>query len=95
MRNNDQHGEDTTTRTQAARREVEWTLIEIYDFRARMEPSVQELLCAEVSDHFGQTVKHNQNWIAVHGPLVRTSIKRAKDKAIQGVKSMRQYFLPQ
>jgi hypothetical protein len=95
MRNNDQHGEDTTTRTQAARREVEWTLIEIYDFRARMEPSVQELLCAEVSDHFGQTVKHNQNWIAVHGPLVRTSIKRAKDKAIQGVKSIRQYFLPQ
>ena len=59
-----------------------------------MEPtSVQELLCAEVSDHFGKTVKYNQNWIAVHGPLVRISIMRAKEKAIQGVRLIRQYFL--
>jgi hypothetical protein len=94
MQNKDQHGEDTTTQTQAARREVELILIEMYDFRAHMEPSVQERLCAEVSDHYGQTVKYNQNWIAEHGTLVRSTIKRAKDKAIQSALSIRQYFLP-
>jgi hypothetical protein len=66
----------------------------MYDFRAHMEPSVQELLCAEVSDHFGMTVKYNQNWIAVHGPLVQLSIRRTKEKAIQGVRSIQQFLLP-
>ena len=94
MQNKDQRGEDTTTQTQAAQQEVERTLIEMNDFRAHMEPSVQELLCADVSNHFGKTVKYNKNWIAVHGPLVRTSIKRANEKEIQGVRSIRQYFLP-
>ena len=34
----------------------------------------------------------NQNWIAIHGPLVKHSAKKAKDRAIAGVRSIRHYF---
>ena len=41
---------------------------------------------------FSKTVTYNKNWLAVYGPLVKMSIKRAKAQAIQGVKSIRHYF---
>jgi hypothetical protein len=71
---------------------VERTLTDIYDLRNQMEPSVQSLLHRDISAHFSKTTAYNKNWLAVYGPLVKASVKRAKAKAIQGVKSIRHYF---
>ena len=94
MRNKDLHGSTETAKTRAEREEVERTLRDIYDLKEQMEPSVQQLLCQEITEHFAKPLWFNKNWIAIHGPLVKQSIKRAKKKAIQGVRSIRQYFSP-
>jgi hypothetical protein len=94
MRNQDLHGATESARTRAAREEVERTLRDLYDLREQMEPSVQHLLCRDLSDHFAKPLWYNKNWLAVHGPLIKQSIRRAKKKAIQGVRSIRTYFTP-
>jgi hypothetical protein len=86
MRNRDLHGADTSSRAKAARAAVEYSLREIYDMRTHMEPSVQALLCKDITSHYTKSIGYNQNWLAVYGPLVRASIKRAKDRAIQNVR---------
>ena len=95
MRNKDLHGDNESARARADREEVERTLRDLYDLREQqMEPSVQKLLCQEITDHFAEPLWYNTNWLATHGPLVKQSIKRAKKKAIQGVRSIRQYSKP-
>jgi hypothetical protein len=94
MRNKDLHGATESARSRAEREEVERTLRDIYDLRSQAEPSVQQLLCRDITDHFARPLWYNKNWLAIHGPLVKQSIKRAKKKAIQGVRSIRQYFAP-
>ena len=94
MRNKDLHGATENARTRAAREEVERTLRDLYDLREQMEPSVQQLLCQDLAEQFEKPLWYNKNWLAVHGPLIKQSIKRAKKKAIQGVRSIRQYFTP-
>jgi hypothetical protein len=91
-RNKDQHGSNESTRHRLEREEVERTLCELYDLKAQMEPSVQQVLCQDITDHFNKPLWYNKNWLAVHGPLVKQSIRRAQKKAIQGVKLIRQYF---
>ena len=54
MRNADLHGDTETTKTRAEREDVERMLRDIYDLRAQMEPSVQQLLCQELMDHFAK-----------------------------------------
>ena len=92
LRNKDLHGADARSKALAEQRVVDRMLIDIYDFRNQMEPSVRQLLHQDITDHFSKTVTYNENWLAVYGPLVKMSIKRAKAKAIQGVKSIRHYF---
>ena len=94
MRNKDLYGDNESSRARAEREEVEGTLRDIYNLREQMEPSIQKLLCQEITDHFAKPFWFNKNWLAIHGPLVKNSIKRAKKKAIQGVRSIRQYFTP-
>lgn len=93
MRNQDLHGYDVMTRAAAERREVDRALTEIYDMRVHhMEPSVQALLCTAVEEHYARSTRQNQNWLAMHSPLVTASIRRVRDRAIRGVQSIRQYY---
>jgi hypothetical protein len=94
LRNKALHGADARLQMQAERRVVKRTLSDLYDYRNQMEPSVQQLLHRDLAEHFTKTVSYNKNWLAVHGPLIKQSIKRAKAKAIKGVKSIRSYFGP-
>jgi hypothetical protein len=85
---------DLSTKAAAERREVDRSFAEVYDLRMQLEPSVQRLLCKEVSDHFGKPLWENKNWRAVHRPLITaSSLKRVKAKAIHGVKLIRHYFV--
>ncbi|KAI2507020.1 hypothetical protein MHU86_7405 [Fragilaria crotonensis] len=93
-RNQSLHGADSKSRNQAERREVDRMLADIYDARNQMEPSIQQLLCRDITEHSTKSVPYNKNWLAVYGPLVRQSIHRAKAKAIQGMKSITAYFGP-
>ena len=91
-RNKELHGADSRSQSQTERREIERTLIDIYEIRTHIEPSVQQLLHHDITEHFSKTMAYNKNWLAVYGPLVKMRIRRAKAKAVQGVKSLRHYF---
>jgi hypothetical protein len=93
IRNHDLHGADKRELARAERTEVERNLREIYDIKSQLEPSVQQLLCQHITAHFSKPVWYNKNWIAIHAPLVTTSLKRAKARALQGVRSIRSYFI--
>ena len=55
MRNTDLHGATESAKTRAARLEgVERTLRDLYDLPEKMEPSVQQLLCRNLTDHFAK-----------------------------------------
>jgi hypothetical protein len=83
---------DVSTKATAERKEVERSLTAVYDLKMHLEPSVQRLLCKEISDHFAKPLWYNKNWLVVHRPFILACLKRVKEKAIQGVKSIRHYF---
>ncbi len=54
-----------------------------YNYGRNMGP-VQKLLFPEVTDHLSKPNWFNKNWLAIHAPLVKACIKRARDTAIGG-----------
>lgn len=82
MQNKHQHASNKSTRAKAEREEVERSLRDTYDLREQMEPSMQQLLCRDLTNHFAKPLWLNKTWLAVHGPLVvKKSGQRAKQKA--------------
>ena len=91
-RNNDLHGADAAARAKAATREVHRTMRELYDLRSRVEGSLQPLFFPTLQEHLDQPTWVNQNWIAVHGPLIRDNVKQVTARAKAGMRSIRSYF---
>ena len=91
-RNKAAHGHDATTRQQALRRDVQRQLEKIYRQRHLMEPSAQSLLHSSPTDHQDQQLATTRNWLAQNTALFTESIRRVRQKAIQGVRSIRTYF---
>jgi hypothetical protein len=92
QRNRDLHGFDDQTKQDAQRREAERALRDIYEVRARLEPSVRALIEGEVEDHRHRPLWVVRNWLAVHTPLVQASLKIFARNALQGVPSIRSFF---
>lgn len=89
QRNHNLHGKDETQQQRALTQTIRR---DIYDVASQLEPSVRALLHADISTHLEKPNWFNQNWLAIHAPLIKASLKRAREKAIVGVKSIRQYF---
>ena len=94
-RNKALHGADAQSRAQAETREVHRTLHELYDLRNRTDPHVQALFHNHITDHMARPTWFNQNWIAVHGPLIRENVQQATARAKAGMRSIRQFLIPQ
>ena len=92
LRNGDLHGVTETARSRAITTEAHRDLRDLYDQRNHMEPNVQELLFETLEEHLAQPTWVTQNWLAMTSAMMRASIKRARQKAITGVRSLRQYF---
>ncbi|KAI2503136.1 hypothetical protein MHU86_11327 [Fragilaria crotonensis] len=93
-RNQDVHGADVQSRRQIETATIAREIRELHDARDQMEPSVQELLPRDVGEQLSQSNSINRNWLRIHGPTMRESIKRAKDLAIRGTRSIRSFFVP-
>ena len=94
LRNAELHGRDNATKSMAIRREMERELHEVYDHRHHYEPRVQELLCADIQEQLQRPTWVTQNWLTVNAPLFRDSMRRVKNTAIAGMRSIRSYFAP-
>lgn len=92
-RNKDLHGADAASRAKAEAREVHRTLRNLYDLRNRLDPHVQACLFADVADHYGRSTWFNQNWIAIHEPMIRANMKQVAVRTTAGVRSIRQFLV--
>jgi hypothetical protein len=92
QRNQEVHGHDARTRSEAVRRNVCRKLNDIYRNRIMYEENVQTLLLQEVEDHERQPVKVTQNGLALNTPIFRESYRRVKQRALRGMRSIRTYF---
>ena len=90
-RNQDIHGFDVHSKAEATRQKVNNSLREIYALRYQLEPSVRDLLEEDVDVHHQRPTWVNQNWLAVHGPLVAASVRKFKNGVLRGVRSIRDY----
>ena len=86
------HGHDATTRAEAARREVRRKLDEVYRNRTMYEDRVQTLLLDRAEDHEVHSLKVTENWLTLNTPIFRASYLRVKQRALQGMQSIRTYF---
>ena len=94
MRNADVHGKDEATRALAEKREVHRKLASIYDQRNHMEPSAQALLFPDIRTHMQQPSWVIQTCLTIKGPTFIQSLRNVKTKAIQNVRSIREYYAP-
>ena len=93
MRNADVHGHDQQTRKAQQEHHNILRLQNIYEVRNQMEPRVrEELLYRNVEDHLERSKSTLHNWLATHEATITQSIKNAKSRAIQGLRSIRSYF---
>lgn len=94
-RNDLVHGKNLTTQKEANRRRTEAELTAIYDRREQLEPEYQSLLYRNMQDHIQRHPHYTtRNWVNTNAPILRESLRRAKRRAISGVRSIRSYFAP-
>jgi hypothetical protein len=95
QRNELVHGTTQSTRQDAIRRTAAAELRAIYDTKEQLEPEAQGLLFQEVQDHIQRhQPQTTRNWLHTNAPILRESLRRAKRRAIAGVRSIRSYFAP-
>jgi hypothetical protein len=95
QRNELVHGTTQSTRQDAIRRTAAAELRAIYDTKEQLEPEAQGLLFQELQDHIQRhQPQTTRNWLHTNAPILRESLRRAKRRAIAGVRSIRSYFAP-
>jgi hypothetical protein len=88
-RNTDLHGADARQRALVERRNALQTLRELYALRNQYEPTVRELLMADVRDHEVKSTWHIQTWLQINESIFRTSLKRVTKLATAGMRSLK------
>lgn len=91
-RNKDLHGHDLSSQAMAARRSIQEDIRAIYEVKHMLEPSVRDMLEDDAAAHQNRAIWVNRNWLAVHGPLVKSSIRKFKSGIMRGVRSIKDYF---
>ena len=92
QRNLEVHGHDERTKAEASKREVRSQLTEIYRRRSMYEANVQKLLHREVGDHEQHSLGVVKNWLSINAPIFKESYRRVKQRAMKGMRSIREYF---
>ena len=93
IRNERVHGNNQMTQRAASRRSAENELVALYDVREQMDPEIATaLMFNKAQDHLQQQHRNTRNWLHTNAPILRDSLRRAKRRALAGVRSIRSYF---
>ena len=88
------HGSNITTRNSVLQENANRELRTIYDHREQLEPQTRQLLFNEVQEHLQRPSWVTRNWITINAPVFKASLRNAKKRAVNGVRSIRTYFPP-
>ena len=91
-RNHDLHGATAKQQQLAISRAIRRDMQDVYDVKSQLEPSLQELLMTDLETHLQKPNWVNRHWLTIHTPLFKASLRREREAAITGMKSIRQYF---
>jgi hypothetical protein len=92
-RNGKVHGIDTSTRFQARRKKVHRELRAVYTLRQDMRHCDRTVFHDTVEAHLdAQPVWAIQNWLKIHVPMAKHSIKEAARLAVRNVRTITSYF---
>lgn len=94
QRNQDVHGADKASKTAAIRLDVDRTLSDLYRTKEHLDEPVRQLMRATEEEHRREPTWVTQNWIAVHGPLIRENLRVVQARAKSGMRHIRSYFAP-
>ena len=92
LRNEIEHGRDTKEKARKKRELIIWELEKIYQDRPKYLAKDQDLLFDHIREHKSQSTCAISNWLHVYGPIFRSSRKESKEKSLQGVKKISNYF---
>ena len=91
-RNAEVRGSDETSRKAAELDMLRRRMRNVYSHRNRVEPRVAAVLQVPMEQRMARGATFVKNWLAIHESLVHNSVKRATERAIRGVRSLRTYF---
>jgi len=94
LRNNKLHGENAATKQTSAQRIIHSELRNLYERRESMEDSVQTLLMSSEAEHQQRPIWMTRNWLEANTKLFRDSMRKTRQKAIAGVRTIQSYFPP-
>jgi hypothetical protein len=94
IRNEVIHGHDESSRQRKQRASAEKELRAIYEDRELLLPADQDHLFEHVDIHLAKSTQSIQNWLNTYQPMFTDSIKKARRRAVDGVRSIRSYFAP-
>ena len=91
-RNAEVHGRDEASSRAAETDVLRRRMRNVYAQRNRVEPRVVPVLETPMEQSMARGTTYVKNWLAIHESLVHNSVRRANDRAIRGVRSLRDYF---
>jgi hypothetical protein len=94
LRNDELHGANATTQQTIAQTIIHYELRNLYDQRESMEDSVQKLLMSSEAEHRQRPIWITRNWLEANTKLFRDSMRKTRQKAIAGVRTIQSYFPP-
>jgi hypothetical protein len=94
IRNEVIHGHDKASRQQQERLRAENEIRAIYEDQELLLPADQDHLFDNVDTHLAKSTQALQNWLNTYQLMFTDSIKKAKRRAIDGVRSIWSYFAP-
>jgi hypothetical protein len=93
QRNGKVHGIDTSTRLQARREKVHRELRALYTLRQDMRHCDRDVFHETADAHIiAQPVWAIQNWLKIHVPMAKHSVKEAARLAVRHVRTITSYF---
>ena len=92
QRNQDVHGANKASQTAALRLDVDRTLADLYRTKEHLDEPVRQLMRATEEEHRREPTWVTQNWIAVHGQLIRDNLRAVQARATSGMRHIRSYF---
>ncbi|KAI2495885.1 hypothetical protein MHU86_18626 [Fragilaria crotonensis] len=92
QQNQNVHGADKASQTAALRLDVDRTLADLYRTKEHLNEPVRQLMRATEEEHRREPMWVTQNWIAVHGQLIRDNLRAVQARAKSGMRHIRSYF---
>ena len=95
QRNDDRHGRDEATKTQAQHDQVLREITLLYSKRATVLAIDRDLFATPLAEKLQGKTNTLRQWVHTYGPLIKLSVRDAQLVVTTGVRRITDYFRPE